>query len=89
MFPRMQPSAIGILHAIHAVYSVALTETKEFLQDLSRQVFDMVGPPHEFFHETLILHRLDLSKSITSIKREIPAFIVPQRLQKESCIGHG
>lgn len=42
-FSCVQPSAIGLLHTIHAVYSVALAETKMFLQYVSRQVFDMVG----------------------------------------------
>lgn len=47
MFSRTQSPAIGLLYTIYAIYGVALTETNEFLQDVSLQVFEMVRLPHE------------------------------------------
>ena len=84
----MQPSAIGLLHALYAVLKVALTETKVFLQDVSQQIFDMVRHSPQVTQQTLISHRTDFSVSSASNKREISTSIVPQRLQKKDGNGH-
>ena len=34
---------VGILYIIHAVYSVALGETADFVRDVLRQIFDIVS----------------------------------------------
>ena len=48
MFKCIRSSAIGLLHGIYAIYRVAINEMKDFLQDVSRQIFDMVGIPASF-----------------------------------------
>ena len=77
-FSRVRWPAMGLLHTVYAVYGVALKETNDFLQDVSLQVFNMVGPPYELCEQVMMSRRLDLSKSKASIKAKIPASSIPQ-----------
>ena len=79
VFSQIQSPAIGLLHTVYATFRVALTETKEFLQDVSLQVFEMVKLSINLKTDTDTLSPR-LSKSKTPIKREISASTVPQRL---------
>ena len=68
------------------MYGVALTETNDFLQDVSLQVFAMVGLTHERWQQILMSLNLDLSESKKSIKTKVPTSTVSGRLQEENRI---
>lgn len=52
-FSRAQSPAIGLLHTVNAICGVALTETDEFLQDVSLQIFEMVRIPGKLCRQIL------------------------------------
>ena len=46
IYSRLKPPAIALLHVICTIFSVAIGETKYFLHDTSRQIFDLVRQLH-------------------------------------------
>lgn len=45
MFSPMSAPCIGLFHLTHAVFRIALNETRDFVQDVKQQIFDMVLHP--------------------------------------------
>ncbi len=42
LFSAMPGPSIALFHLAHAVFRIALNETRDFMQDVEQQIFDMV-----------------------------------------------
>ncbi|KAL8756942.1 MAG: hypothetical protein Q9199_002585 [Rusavskia elegans] len=60
VFSPMSASSIGLFHLTHAVFRIALNETRNFMEDVKQEIFDMslqsrVHPSKERFQYLLYL----------------------------------
>lgn len=42
LFSAMPGPSIALFHLTHAVFRIALNQTRDFMQDVEQQIFDMV-----------------------------------------------